>query len=322
MKKMMIDTFSAAADILKAHDNILILVHGHPDGDTLGCGYSLCRALVSMGKKAVVSCSDIIPEKYSYLSKGIEKVSFTPEFIVAVDVADTALLGKKNEELYADKIDLCIDHHGSNRLFAKQTLLDDKAAAACEIMLEVIKALGVEITTEIADCIYTGLSTDTGCFRYSNVTPRTMRMGAEMIEAGADNAAINTIMFETKTKTYVALEKMCLAGMETYFDERFALITVTQEMFRLSGSDESECDAIASLPRQIEGVVIGATLREKPDGSFKVSMRTHAPADASAICARMGGGGHIRAAGCQLEGPLENAKTVLMKNIKEYFDNN
>lgn len=317
---MMIDTPSAAAEILKAQDNILILVHGHPDGDTLGCGYSLCRALLSLGKKAAVSCSDEIPKKYSYLSQGIESLSFDPQFIVSVDVADAALLGKKNKELYGDKVDLSIDHHGSNRIFAKKTLLDDKAAAACEIMLEVIKALGVEITKDIANCIYTGLSTDTGCFRYSNVTPRTMRMGAEMIEAGADNAAINTIMFETKTKTYVALEKLCLAGMETYFDERFALITVTQEMFRLSGSDESECDAIASLPRQIEGVVIGATLREKADGTFKVSMRTHAPADASAICAEMGGGGHMRAAGCQLDGPLENAKKILIENIKKYFE--
>ncbi|MCQ2479639.1 MAG: bifunctional oligoribonuclease/PAP phosphatase NrnA [Clostridia bacterium] len=317
---MMIDTPSAAAEILKAQDNILILVHGHPDGDTLGCGYSLCRALLSLGKKAAVSCSDEIPKKYSYLSQGIESLSFDPQFIVSVDVADAALLGKKNKELYGDKVDLSIDHHGSNRIFAKKTLLDDKAAAACEIMLDVIKALGVEITKDIANCIYTGLSTDTGCFRYSNVTPRTMRMGAEMIEAGADNAAINTIMFETKTKTYVALEKLCLAGMETYFDERFALITVTQEMFRLSGSDESECDAIASLPRQIEGVVIGATLREKADGTFKVSMRTHAPADASAICAEMGGGGHMRAAGCQLDGPLENAKKILIENIKKYFE--
>lgn len=319
---MMIDTPSAAAEILKAQDNILILVHGHPDGDTLGCGYSLCRALAALGKKSAVSCSDEIPAKYGYLSDGVEEFSFTPEFIVAVDVADTELLGKKNRELYADKINLCIDHHGSNRLYAEKTLLDDKAAAASEIMLQVIKALGVEITAPIADCIYTGLSTDTGCFRYSNVTPRTMCMGAEMIEAGADNSMINTVMFETKTRTYVALEKMCLAGMEFFFDERFALITVTQEMFRLSGSDESECDAIASLPRQVEGVVVGATLREKPDGSFKVSMRSHAPADVSAICAKMGGGGHIRAAGCQLEGPLENARKVLLENIKEYFENN
>ena len=104
-----------------------------------------------------------------------------------------------------------------------------------------------------------------------------------------------------------------------HFDDKCSLITVTQEMFRKSGSDESECDAIASLSRQVEGVVIGATLRERADGSFKVSLRTHEPVDASAICAKMNGGGHPRAAGCQLEGTLEEAKATLLKNIEEYM---
>ncbi len=316
---MMIDSPKKVAEILKEQDNILILVHANPDGDTLGCGYSLCRSLLSLGKNARVSCSDRIPPKYGYLFNDIEEKSFDPDFIVAVDVADTKLLGKANEELYAHKIDLCIDHHGSNRLYAKQTYLDASAAAACEMLLLVIKELGVEIPKETADCIYTGLSTDTGCFRYSNVTPRTMIMGAEMIEKGASHAKINTVMFDTKTKSYLELQRLCLEGLEMHFNNKCALITVTQEMFRKSGSDESECDAIASLSRQVEGVVIGATLRERADGSFKVSLRTHEPVDASAICAMMNGGGHNRAAGCQLEGTLEEAKAVLLKNIEEYL---
>lgn len=315
----MIDVL-AAAKILSQQDNILILVHGHPDGDTLGCGYSLCRALISLGKKAAVSCSDSIAPKYSYLFEDIKSQEFEPDFIVAVDVADTKLLGQKNEELYANKIDLCIDHHGSNHLFAKKTLLDPSAAAACEIILDVIKELGASITPQTANCIYTGLSTDTGCFRYSNVTPKTMRIAADMIEAGADHARINTLMFETKTKSYVALEKMCLSGMEMFLDEKCAIITITKDMFEKSGSNESECDGIASIPRQIEGVIVGATLRERPDGSFKVSMRTHSPADACVICAKMGGGGHPRAAGCQLSGPLQAAKSLLLKNITQYFE--
>ena len=315
----MIDSPKKVAEILKEQDNILILVHAHPDGDTLGCGFSLCRSLLSLGKNARVSCSDPIPPKYGYLFNDIEQKSFDPDFVVAVDVADTKLLGKTNEELYANKIDLCIDHHGSNRLYAKQTYLDASAAAACEILLQIIKELGAEITKETADCIYTGLSTDTGCFRYSNVTPRTMIMGAEMIEKGASHADINTVMFDTKTKSYLELQRLCLDGLEMHFDDKCALITVTQEMFRLSGSDESECDAIASLSRQVEGVVIGATLRERADGSFKVSLRTHEPIDASAICAKMNGGGHPRAAGCQLEGTLEEAKATLLKNIEEFI---
>ncbi len=316
---MMIDSPKEVAKILKEQNNILILVHAHPDGDTLGCGYSLCRSLISLGKKARVSCSDSIPKKYRYLFEDIEEMSFEEDYIVAVDVADTKLLGSENEERYKDKINLCIDHHGSNRLYAEKTYLDATAAAACEIMLQVIKELDVEITKETADCIYTGLTTDTGCFRYSNVTPRTMIMGAEMIEKGASNADINTVMFDTKTKSYLELQRLCLEGLELHFDGKCSLITVTQDMFRKSGSDESECDAIASLARQVEGVIAGATLRERADGSFKVSLRTHAPIDASAICAKMNGGGHARAAGCQLTGTLEQAKATLLRNIEEYL---
>lgn len=186
-------------------------------------------------------------------------------------------------------------------------------------MLEIIRGLNVEVTPQIANCIYTGLTTDTGCFRYSNVTPRTMRMAADMIEAGADNAMINTVMFETKTVTYVALERLALDGMKMYSDGKCALITITQDMFRESGSDESEVDAIAAIPRQIEGVKVGVTMREKPDGSFKVSMRSHEGVDVAAICAMMDGGGHPRAAGCTVDGPAEKAQKTVIANIESYL---
>lgn len=314
----MIIELSSAAEFLKNNNNFLILTHGHPDGDTLGCGLALKEALVSIGKTCRVYCGDPVPAKFGYMGQ-TDSDDFIPNKIVAVDVADTKLLGKAFEEKYADKVDLCIDHHGSNRLYAKNTLLDSNAAAACEIILQVIRELDVEITKSIADCIYTGLTTDTGCFRYSNVTPRTMRMAADMIEAGADNAKINTVMFETKTKTYVALERLALDGMKMYFDDKCAFITITQEMFRKTGSDESEVDAIAALPRQIEGVVVGITMREKTDGTFKVSMRSSETADVSEICATMGGGGHPRAAGCTVDGDIENATQTVLENVKKFI---
>lgn len=314
----MIIDLDSAVEFLKNNNNFLILVHGHPDGDTLGCGLALKKALTSLGKVCRVCCSDPVPQKFHYMGN-VDANDFVPDKIIAVDVADSKLLGKSFDEKYGDKIDLCIDHHGSNRLYAARTILDSTAAAACEIILQVIRALDVEITKEIADCIYTGLTTDTGCFRYSNVTPRTMRMAADMIEAGAENAKINTVMFETKTKTYVALERMALDGMKMYIDDKCAFITITQEMFRLTGSDESEVDAIAALPRQIEGVLVGVTMREKPDGTFKVSMRSGESVDASEICATMGGGGHPRAAGCTVCGSLNEATELVLHNVKKFI---
>lgn len=316
---MMID-LNEAAELLKNNDNILILVHGNPDGDTLGSGFALKSALACLGKKVAVRCSDKIPPKYAFL--GELDGAFDAEFIVAVDVADPKLLGKELETAYGDKIRLCIDHHGSNLRYAENTALDSDAAATCEMIIEIIRLLGVEISKHMADCLYTGLSTDTGCFRYSNVTPRTMRMAADMIEAGAENAKINTAMFETKTKTYAKLEKLALDSLKMYLDGRCAVITVTQEMYAQSGSNETEVDAIAALPRQIEGVLVGVTMREKEDGSFKVSMRSHDNVDVSTICAMMGGGGHRCAGGCKVEGPQNKAAETVVANVEKYLTEN
>ncbi len=315
---MIIDLI-AAVDFLKANDNFLILVHAHPDGDTLGCGFALCEALLSLGKTAVVRCGEDVPSKYGYLGTVCsEDIEY--DNIIAVDIADSKLLGKDFDERFGGRVKLCIDHHVSNRLYAEKTLLDTSAAAASEIILEVIRALGAEVTKSVADCIYTGLSTDTGCFRYSNVTPRTLRMAADMIEAGAAHSDINTVMFETKTRTYVALERLALESMQMYLDGRCAYITITQEMFRLSGSDESEVDSIASIPRQVEGVEVGVTMREKTDGTFKVSMRSHEGIDVSAICAMLGGGGHQNAAGCTVEGSAEAVRAAVVASIQKYLD--
>lgn len=309
----------SAVKFLSERDNFLILTHANPDGDTLGSAFALKYALQTLGKRAEVMCNDKIPKKFDYLGKAHDG-DFAFDTLVAVDVADTKLLGKVFEEKYADEIELCIDHHGSNRNFAQYTFLDSSAAATCEIILEIVHSLNLEIGKQIADCIYTGLTTDTGCFRYSNVTPRTMHMAAEMIECGADNADINTVMFETKTKTYAALEKLAVGGMKMYCDDKCAFITITQEMYRQSGSNESEVDGISALPRQIEGVLVGVTMRERTDGTYKVSMRSHKPVNVSEICATMGGGGHPQAAGCQVEGTLEQATQIVVENVKSYID--
>lgn len=312
---MNIDTKKAAKTLL-VKDNILILTHKSPDGDTLGSGFALCRALLKLDKKAKVVCSDDIPKKFDYLYEGMKQEEFVPDFIVAVDVADTKLLGSKYEEQYKDKVDLCIDHHGSNINYAKQTCLYPGDAATTETIYEIIKCFDVKIDEDIANCIYTGLSTDTGCFRYSNTTAKTHRVAAEMIEVGAKSAEINCVMFESKTVSFLNLQKLCIDGMRMYFDDRCALITLTQNMYDISGSDESECDAISALARQVEGVVVGVTMKERVDGTFKVSVRTHEPIDAAEICKKMNGGGHKRAAGCEIRLPLEEARKVLLGHIE------
>lgn len=304
------------ADLLLEQDNILILTHAHPDGDTLGCGYGLCRALLQLGKIAAVVNADEIPKKYGYLYEDIVPMQFTPDFVVAVDVATKNLLGDLDGKY---TIDMCIDHHGTNTEYAEKLLLDDNAAAASEIIFRVIQAMGAAIDAGIANCLFTGISTDTGCFRYASTTADSFRIAASLIECGANNGLINRAMFETKTKTYARLERLALESMRFYHDERIAVITVTQEMYRLTGSNEQETEALAPLTRQIEGVEVGITIREKPDGTCKASLRTFDSISAAEIAKAFGGGGHPQAAACRLDMDVKSARSVLVEKCEEFL---
>lgn len=302
------------AAILKQQEDILILTHAHPDGDTLGCGFALCRALLALGKRARVVNADEIPAKYAYLYSDIECEEFEPQFVVAVDVATENLLGNL-QHTYGGRINLCIDHHGTNTLYAQQTLLED-VPAACETVFKLLKELGVPVDKKIADCLYTGITTDTGCFRYASVTAATFSAAAELVELGADNGGINRAMFETKTKTYARLERLAIEGMRFYCNDRVAVITVTQDMYAKTGSDETETEGLAPLTRQVEGVEIGLTIREKADKTCKVSIRTFESVNAAALAKEFDGGGHPQAAACRIELGVEDATRLLIEKCK------
>lgn len=304
------------ADILREKDNILILTHANPDGDTLGSGFALCRALMKIGKICAVINADDIPKKYNYLFDDIVEIKFKPDYVVAVDVATVNLLGGLEEQY---KIDMCIDHHSTNTEYANLLLLED-VPAACQIMYEVVLALGVEVDKKIADCLYTGLTTDTGCFRYDSTTAQTYRVAADLIDAGADNGRINRIMFETKTKTYARLERLAIESMRFYEHERVAVITVTQEMFQLTGSNAQETEGLAPLTRQIEGVEIGITIQERPDGTCKASIRTFESVNAAKLAACFGGGGHAQAAGCKFDCDVKEARRLLVDKCREILE--
>lgn len=304
------------ADILREKDNILILTHANPDGDTLGSGFALCRALMKIGKICAVINADDIPKKYNYLFDDILEIKFKPDYVVAVDVATVNLLGGLEEQY---KIDMCIDHHSTNTEYANLLLLED-VPAACQIMYEVVLALGVEVDKKIADCLYTGLTTDTGCFRYDSTTAQTYRVAADLIDAGADNGRINRIMFETKSKTYARLERLAIESMRFYEHERVAVITVTQEMFQLTGSNAQETEGLAPLTRQIEGVEIGITIQERPDGTCKASIRTFESVNAAKLAACFGGGGHAQAAGCKFDCHVKEARRLLVDKCREMLE--
>ena len=297
---------------LKKHDDYLILTHNSPDGDTLGSAYALALGLISKGKRAYVVCNDPIPAKYDYF---VEKAGLHPidyKTVIAVDVADAKLLGSLYDN-YADKIMLDIDHHISNTRFAKNLYLDASAAATAECIYAILKQLRVKLTPLMATALYTGITTDTGCFRQTNTTSKSHIIAAELYKYGIDAAEINRRMFNTKSKNRIELEGMVLDTADFLFDNRCLILTATAEMQRKTGCGQSDLEGVAEISRSVEGVLCGVSIKQslEEDNTYKISLRTYEPLDASEICKTLGGGGHKGAAGASLKMPLaEAAKAV------------
>ena len=194
---------------LLAADDILILCHKNPDGDTIGSGTALCLALQQLGKNAAMLCSDPIPAMYDYMPSRVFDGSFPPAFVVAVDVAGIQLFGGAQQ--HSGICRACQSVHRpprlQQRLCLRETLVDDHAAAAAELLTTLIPEMGAKITPEIASCLYTGVATDTGCFRFSNTTAATHRAAAALIEAGAVET-LNERLFESRSHARVIAERM------------------------------------------------------------------------------------------------------------------
>ncbi len=302
-----------AAEFLKARDDYLILMHSSPDGDTVGSGCALCGALQRMGKKAKAVCADPVPERFRYMFGAFCEQEFEPKTVVCVDVAETKLLGDMKET--GNKAELCIDHHVSNALYAERTLLEPDSAAAAEIVYKVIAELGVPFDKELANCVYTAIATDTGCFCYGNTTSRSHEIAAEMIRCGAEVSRINYAMFELKTKGRMRLEQEVLSGIKFFSEGHIALISVSLDTVNsIDGIDTEDVGALTAIPRQIEGVEVGVNIKQKKPDVFNASVRTNGRVNAAEICAKFGGGGHDRAAGCTFAGSTyEDVESAIVK---------
>ena len=314
-------TLNQTARYLKKHDNYIILTHASPDGDTLGSAYALYYALNEIGKSACVLCPDVIPSKYEYFAGKTNHVAREGACVIAVDVADVRLLGSLKEE-FEGQINLCIDHHVSNTGFADNLYLDDDAAATAESIYELIMKMHVNINDITAKAIYTGIVTDTGSFKYTNVTDKTHMIAAALYEYNINAPEINRLMFDTKSKNLLCLERMVLETAEFHFDDRCLLLSVTAQMQNETGCSGTELEGIAVISRSVEGVKAGVTIKQTDDEEFKVSLRTYPPLDASAICRKLGGGGHKGAAGASVNGTLEQVKTLVLDAVKDALEEN
>ncbi|MCR4646178.1 MAG: DHH family phosphoesterase [Oscillospiraceae bacterium] len=294
-------TIEQTADYLKNCEDVHILIHRSPDGDCIGAGYSLQAVFRLLGKRAKVLCADPIPARFDYLMPKEPEEDFAPKCIISTDVSDEKLFGSL-EPIYGGKVELCIDHHVSNLFYAQNVLLEPDAAAACETLYKVYRAMGIRFTEQIAMCLYTGIATDTGCFKYSNANADTHMYTSEIMREFPDIRydLINRAMFTVKSRGALQAEMIMLSNMEYHCDGKVTLVWATQDVCMQSGVDPKDMEGITSIGLQPEGVEIGLTVREPEPGLYKVSMRSARDINVSALCTQLGGGGHVKAAGCTM----------------------
>lgn len=304
-------------EFLKSCDNIYIFTHQSPDGDCIGTGFALHDFFRSTGRRSAVLCSDEFPEKFKFITDTENNADFTPETFITVDVADKKLMGKY-EEPYGDKINLCIDHHVSNKDYAERTFLRADDAAACQVLYRLFSAMGFELSDYSAACLYTGMATDTGCFKYESTSAETHEMIGEIMRHHKLNyAGINRSMFDIKSKARMILESKFVNLMEEYLDDKLVIAAVTIDMMKEIGIDYDEFEGLAPMTIQLEGTEAGVLMKEREPNVFRCSFRSAGSVNVSAICQTLGGGGHARAAGCTVEGDIESAKVQIVEAVRK-----
>ena len=309
-------TVQETASYLRTLDDVLLLTHVRPDGDTVGSAAALCRALRDMGKTAYLLPNPEITATYEpYAAPYWAPEGFAPAHVVSVDIAALNLL-PDNAAVYAPRIELAIDHHGSHGFFAARTCLDADAAACGEIVHDII-ALLTAVTPDIALPLYVAISTDTGCFVYSNTTARTHRIAAALLDTGIDAAPVNKALFRTKSRTRLAMESRMTADMTLFDHDRVVVMTIPLSLRQELHATEADIEELSSLAALVEGSDCGVTLRELRPGVVKISLRTGPRVDASAVCQRLGGGGHKAAAGATVNGTMDEVRAAVLRSYQE-----
>jgi phosphoesterase RecJ-like protein len=309
--QLLTSSLAGAAAAIQAANRIVIATHVNPDGDALGSLCGLALACERIGKQATRVSVDGVPELYSCIPSADRVVRAAPpgpfDLGIGVDADGSARLGEAEAAILACPTVIDIDHHTGPDRYGSIRLVDPSAAATGELVYDLIGDLGVPLDTEIAECLMMALVTDTGSFRYSSVRPRTLRIAAALMEAGAHPAPCAERVYEQRSASAARLLGRALERMERIPSGRIVWSALGQADFREMGARPEETDGIINELRAVRGVELAVLLREDPDGQIRVSFRAKEDVDAAALAARFGGGGHRAASGATLPGPLDQA---------------
>ena len=314
-------TLKEIAEQLKTKDDFAILFHVRPDGDSVGSGLALYRALLSLGKSVSVICSDVIPSRFSFLPnvKDIKTV-FDRKYSVciALDCADIERMGDNAYEFSKCTDTFNIDHHATNTRFAKTNYVFD-TASNCENVYSLIKELGVGIDKDTANALLMGILTDTGGFHHRNVVEETLKSAGELVGLGADITDLSYRMFTNQSKERAKLHGKAMSSIKYFLDDKLGIITMFKRDFIETGAKREDTEGFIDFVMGIDTVKVGIALTEMDNGTFKASMRSKGP-DVSKIAGVYGGGGHVLASGCQLSGDYYEVLDKLVYTVSQYLD--
>jgi bifunctional oligoribonuclease and PAP phosphatase NrnA len=309
------------AEIIQKGRSFLVTSHMRLDGDAVGSELALYEALKSLGKEAVVYNQDRTPQMYAFLpDAGVIVNRLGPldgfDAVFVLDCSEIERMGEEAPRIAGIRRIVNIDHHISNDRYGHLTLTDPEASSTGEMIFRLIDGMGIELTRDMAVNLYTAILTDTGAFRYSNTGPKTFAVAGRLLEKGADPAWIAQMVYETFPAVKIRLLGRALSTLEFDWQGRIAAVTVSKKMLEDAGAQWEHTEGFVEFPRSIEGVQVAVFFSEISEGVFKVSLRSKGRFSVEEVAREFGGGGHINAAACRIQGDYDAVKRRLFDAIK------
>ncbi len=313
-------TITEIATELRKETSVLIFSHNRPDGDTVGSATALRLALIKLGINANLVCAHDIPEKLKYIKTASEYEkqvgSLDYSAFVSVDTANEFMFTELYPRFSRHKNTYNIDHHISNSRYAKFNFVEE-SGATCEIIYKIILELGVEIDSEIANSLMTGIVTDTGAFHHSNATAQTLQISSNLLSNGADLHFIMKRNFKDQPKERAILYGKVISKMRFYLDEQVGVLTITRKDIEDSNAVDNMTEGFIDYPMTVESVEVAISLLETGKNRYKISLRSKGKVDVNEIASIYGGGGHIQASGALINGYMEDIIDKLVYNVKQ-----
>ena len=310
------NSFSEITEQIKANQSFAIYPHTNMDGDAIGSSAALCLALRQLGKKAWIIIDEDVPDNLSFLAEGLvssdEELARSADMAFCIDSGAIDRIGKRGVLFEAAKTSACIDHHSTSENFCDYAYIDSKSAATGQLVFLLLKELCIKPEQRIANSIFAAITTDTGNFQYSNTQKITHEIVAELYDWGVSANDVSIEIYESDRLERLKIEALAISKMRRELDGKLLITYVDQDMLKQTGAFMYETDRIVNLMRAIKGTEVSVLVKEYEKSVIKVSMRSKQYFDVARLCAKLGGGGHVRAAGATLNCSLEKAiETVI-----------